>query len=242
MDSKFSATKDPGDGMNRCVYVHDCIAIEGGGRGRMIQLIQNRWAPHLERAHGVRLVGVWATVGSTAAWPEIRAHWEMDDWEHCARAQRGQYPMEERDVYLTELWNQALEYRQGGRSMLLHPAPFSPDLAAIRAERISGDLILHEDVRSRPGRMGDYHAALQREYLPLAQARGLRLLGAYEHALVPNTGVNLWALPSWKHWQLLMEAETDDRELAQWTVRQGEWLADLDGFLVAAPPVVALRT
>jgi hypothetical protein len=138
--------------MNERVYVHECIAIEGGGRGRMIDLIRNRWAPHLARDHGVRLVGVWATVGSTAAWPEIRAHWEMDDWAHFARAQRGQYPMEERDVYLTELWNQALEYRHGGRSLLLRPAPFSPDLATIQAERITGDLIFHEDVRSLPGR------------------------------------------------------------------------------------------
>jgi hypothetical protein len=150
--------------------------------------------------------------------------------------------MEERDVYLNELWNQALQYRHGGRSLLLRPASFSPDLATIVAERITGDLIFHEDVRSLPGRMVDYHAALRDEYVPLANARGLRLLGAYEHALVPNTGINLWVLPSWAHWQSLMEAEPDDRELAAWTRRQGEWLADIDGFLVAVPPAEALRT
>ena len=228
--------------MNHRVYIHASIAIEGGGRGRMIDLIRTRWAPHLARTHGVRLVGLWATVGSTAEWPEIRVHWEMDDWEHFARAQGGQYPMEERDVYLTELWNQALAYRQGGRSLLLRPAPFSPDLAAIQADGITGELILHEDVRSLPGRMTAYHAALRDEYLPLAHARELRLLGAYEHALVPNTGINLWTLPSWEHWRSLMEAETGDAELAAWTLRQGEWLADIDGFLVAVPPAEALRT
>lgn len=228
--------------MNERVYIHETIAIEGGGRGRMVDLIRTRWAPHLARDHGVRLVGVWATVGSTAAWPEIRVHWEMDDWEHFARAQRGQYPMEERDVYLTELWNQALAYRHGGRSQLLRPAPFAPDLAAIQAGGIAGELILHEDVRSLPGRMTAYHAALRDEYVPLAHARGLRLLGAYEHALVPNTGINLWALASWEQWRSLMEAEPADTELAAWTLRQGEWLADIDGFLVAVPPAEALRT
>ena len=90
--------------------------------------------------------------------------------------------------------------------------------------------------------MADYHAALHDEYVPLAEARGLRLLGAYEHALVPNAGINLWALRGWEHWQSLMEAEPEDRELAAWTMRQGEWLADIDGFLVAAPPEKALRT
>ena len=113
------------------VCIHERIDIEGGARGKMIDLIRTRLAPHMERSYGVRLLGVWATVGSTAEWPEVRVHWEMDDWEHFARAQRGQYPMEERDVYLTELWNQALEYRQGGRSLLLRPAPFSPDSHAI---------------------------------------------------------------------------------------------------------------
>jgi hypothetical protein len=224
------------------VYIHERIAIEGGGRGRMIEMIRTRWAPHLARRYGVRLLGVWATVGSTADWPEVRVQWEMDDWDQFAAAQAGQYPMEERDVFLTELWNQALDYRKAGHSMLLRPAAFSPDVAGIAAESIAGDIVLHEDVRSRPGRMADYHVALQSEYLPLAESRGLRLLGAYEHALLPNVGLNLWVLRDWPHWQSLMESEPDDTELAAWTDRQGEWLADIDGFLVAVPPSGALRT
>lgn len=228
--------------MNECVYIHECIPIEGGGRGRVIELLRSRWAPHLARSYGVRLVGVWAEVGSTAAWPQVRVQWEMDDWEHFARAQAGRYPMEERDIYLAEIWNQALEYRRGGHSMLLRPAPFSPAVAKIESEQLVGDVILHEDVRSQPGRMREYHAALESEYLPLADARGLRLVGAYEHALVPNTGLNLWALRGWDHWQSLMEAEPDDDELREWSDRQGEWLTDIDGFLLAAPPAGALRT
>jgi len=228
--------------VNDCVYIHESIPIEGGARGRLIELLRTRWGPHLERDHGVRLVGAWATVGSTAEWPEVQVHWETDDWEQFARAQAGQYPMEERDVFLTELWNQALDYRKGGHSMLLRAAPFSPDVATIAAEAIAGEIVLHEDVRSLPGRMADYHTALQSEYLPLAEARGLRLLGAYEHALLPNIGLNLWVLRDWAHWQTLMESEPDDAELAAWTDRQGEWLADIDGFLVAVPPAGALRT
>ena len=90
--------------------------------------------------------------------------------------------------------------------------------------------------------MGDYHDALRSEYLPLAEARGLRLLGAYEHALIPSVGLNLWSLQGWDHWQALMESEPDDTELSQWTEQQGEWLVDIDGFLVAVPPAAALRT
>lgn len=230
--------------MNNCVYIHERIPIEGGGRGRMIELIRTQWAPHVEHVSGVRLLGVWATVGSTAEWPEICVQWEMDHWDHFARAQANQYPMEARDVFLAGLWDQALEYRKGGHSMLLRAASFSPNVATIGAGEITGDVVFHEDVRSLPGRMGDYHAALESEYLPLAEARGLRLLGAYEHTLMPNIGVNLWALRGWEHWQELMEADSEERdhELREWTGRQGEWLADIDGYLVASPPAAALRT
>jgi hypothetical protein len=228
--------------VNDCVYIHERIPIEGGARGKMIEMLRSRWAPHLEREHGVRMVGAWATVGSTAEWPEVCVQWEMDDWDAFARAQAGQYPMEERDVYLAEAWNQALEYRVGGHSALLRPAPFCPDLATITADGIAGEVILHEDVRSRPGQMAAYHEALHSEFLPLAEARGLRLLGAYEHALVPNAGLNLWVLRGWEHWQGLMEAEPADAEWQAWTLRQGEWLADIDGFLVVPPPTGALRT
>jgi hypothetical protein len=135
-----------------------------------------------------------------------------------------------------------LEYRRGGHSLLLRPAPFTPDLATITADALAGEVVLVEDVRARPGRLADYHAALGSEHLPMAETRGLRLLGAYEHALVPNAGMNLWALRGWHDWQRLMETEPDDAELAAWTERQGEWLADIDGFLVVAPPAEALRT
>lgn len=228
--------------MNDCVYIHECIPIEGGARGKMIEMIRTRWAPHVERMYGVRLFGVWAEVGSTAAWPQVRVQWEMDDWDHFAAAQAGQLPMEERDVFVTDLWNQALEYRRGGHSSLLCPTAFSPDLAALAAGGIGGELVLHEDVRSLPGRMADYHAALEATYLPLAEARGLRLLGAYAHALAPNVGVNLWTIDGWERWQALMEAEPTDAEMREWSDGQGEWLEDIDGFLVAVPPAAALRT
>jgi len=228
--------------VNTRVYIHDIVAIEGGARGRMIEMIRSRWAPHMARVHGVRLLGVWATVGSTATWPEVRVHWELDGWDAFARAQSGQHPMEERDVFLTELWNQALEYRRGGHTMLLRPAPFCPDLAAIVANDIATEVILHEDVRSKPGRMRDYHAALQAEYLPVAEALGLRLLGAYEHAFRPNVGLNLWALRDWDHWQASMEQPAGSATTRAWNERQAELLADIDSFVVVAPPSTALRT
>jgi hypothetical protein len=220
------------------VYIHERVDIEGGGRGKFIELIRGAWAAHALERYGVRLAGVWATVGSTANWPEAHLLWEMDDWEHFARAQQAQYPLEDKDAFGTELWFQALEYRQRGAATLLEPATPGPERREARAA-----ICLYEDVRSRPGALGAYHEALVREYLAVAESRGLTLLGAFRCALRPNTGVNLWELRGgWDHWRELMESELSDPGVRQWLERSREWLEDIDGYALAAPPAQPLRT
>lgn len=224
------------------VYVHERIDIEGGARGKMIELIRKRIAPHMQRAFGVRLLGVWATVGSTGEWPEVRVQWEMDDWAHFARAEAARHPMEERDVFGLEMWTLALEYRKRGRSALLRSTAYSPDAAALRARSPAPQVILYEDVKARPGRLEAYHDALRKDGLPLLEKRGLSLVGAYAHALLPDTGINLWALRDWPAWTELMISEPSDRERRAWTDGLREWLVDLDGFLLVPPPEGLLRT
>jgi hypothetical protein len=220
------------------VYIHERIDIEGGGRGKLIELIRGDWAAHARERYGVRLAGVWATVGSTANWPEVQLLWEMDDWAHFARAQQAQYPLEDRDAFGTELWFQALEYRQRGTALLLEPASPGPERREVR-----GEIYLYEDVRSRPGALGAYHEALVREYLPVAESRGLTLFGAFRCALRPNTGLNLWELRGgWERWRELMESELSHPGGQKWLERSREWLEDIDGYALAVPPAQSLRT
>jgi hypothetical protein len=220
------------------VYIHERIDIEGGGRGKLIELIRGEWAAHARDRYAVRLAGVWATVGSTANWPEVQLLWEMDDWDHFARAQEAQYPLEDKDAFGTELWYQALEYRQRGTATLLEPAAPGPERREARAQ-----ICLYEDVRSRPGLLPAYHEALASEYLPVAESRGLTLFGAFRCALRPNTGVNLWELRGgWDHWRELMESELSHPGAQKWLARSREWLADIDGYALAAPSAQALRT
>ena len=220
------------------VYIHERIDIEGGGRGKFIELIRGAWAAHARERYAVRLAGVWATVGSTANWPEAHLLWEMDDWEHFARAQQAQYPLEDKDAFGTELWFEALEYRQHGTALLLEPAAPGAERREARAE-----IYLYEDVRSRPGALGAYHEALVREYLPVAESRGLTLFGAFRCALRPNSGLNLWELRGgWHHWRELMESELSHPGVQKWLERSREWLEDIDGYTLAAPPAQPLRT
>jgi hypothetical protein len=225
------------------VYIYERIDIEGGGRGKFIELIRSAWAAHARERYAVRLAGVWATVGSTANWPEANLLWEMDDWSHFARAQQSQYPLEDKDAFGTELWFQALEYRQHGTALLLEPAALPAGTGGNGARAASGGIYLYEDVRARPGALDAYHEALGREYLPVARERGLELFGAYRHALRPNIGVNLWALSGgWDHWRELMETELTHPGVQGWQERCRAWLEDIDGYALAAPPEQALRT
>ena len=99
------------------VYIFERIAIIKGGRGKFIDLIRRRWAPQNEAKHGVHMAGLWATAGSTADWPEANVLWEYRDWTHFAQASQAQYPREDKDPFLNELWRQALEWRSGGVSV-----------------------------------------------------------------------------------------------------------------------------
>ena len=219
------------------VYIHERIEIEGGGRGKFIELIRGAWAEHARERYAVRLAGVWATVGSTANWPEAQLIWAMDDWDHFARARQAQYPLEDKDAFGTELWYQALDYRQRGTATLLEPGVGAAALDP------SASIYVYEDVRSKPGALGAYHEALAREYVAIAESAGLTLFGAFRCALRPNTGINLWALRGgWDRWREWIEGEFSNPALRKWLERSSEWLEEIDGYALAAPPAQALRT
>jgi hypothetical protein len=224
------------------VYIFEQVDIIGPGRGKLIELFRSGWARNAEVRYGVRLRGLWATVGSSAAWPEACWMWEMDDWEHFARAQAAQYPLEDKDPYGTELWRQALAWRSGGVSSLLVPAACTPTGAELAASGNSGQVYLVERLRARPGGLDAYHAALVSEYLATAATRGQRLVGAYADALRPNCGLNLWCFESWEHLRDAIATEATDAGARAWRRRGRELLEDSRGFLLAPPPQGLLRT
>ncbi len=224
------------------IYVFETIDVIGAGRGALIDRYQTGWGPHLEDEFGIRMVGVWATAGSTASWPEANVLWEMDDWEQFGRAQAARFPLEEKDPYGCELDRHALPLRAGSRHDLLIGTEFSPTRAQIHGDDGRGSVVLRENIRSQPGRLSEYHAAIETEYLPVATARGIGLVGAYTHSLRPNLGMNLWSFRDWAHVCETMETLPDNPERTAWTTRQESLLDDIEGWLLAAPPAGTLGT
>jgi hypothetical protein len=224
------------------VYIFENIDVIGAGRGELIEMVRSRWAPYLEEAFGVRLIGAWATVGSTAHWPEANALWEMDDWDHFARAQQARFPLEDKDSYGCELARHSLRLRSGGRRSLLVGASFSPDRARIVAEELAGPVVLQENAIALPGRLAEYAQAVEAEYLPLARERGLSLVGFYTQPLRPNRATSLWSFRSWDLVRDHMDSLATDAALAGWARRCEALLEDTQGWLLAAPPAGILRT
>jgi hypothetical protein len=217
------------------VYIFEQINIIGSGRGKFINSVRDYMAPHLENRYGVRLAGLWVTIGSTGAWPEADLMWEMDDWNQFGGVSDRQYPIEDRDPYLNEIWRQELAWRSGGKSSLLAPTPFSPSLAEFNAAG-PAHVFVYENVQTLPGKMAEYHAAMRSEYLPRAAEHGIRLMGAYEHAIRPNVGVNLWAFRDLDHWGRAMEDHYTQPAIQAWYRRCRDLLENLEGWtLINAP-------
>ena len=188
----------------------------------------------------MRLFGVWATAGSTANCGGEHPL-EMDDWDHFARAQQARYRSRTRTRRLrahAPLAPAPLRWR------VLAPVgtAFSPDRARVVAEGLAGPVVLRENATALPGRLDDYLKALETEYLPLARARGLALLGCFADVLRPNRALCLWSFRSWDHVRERMEALDADAELVRWSRRCEELLEDTEAWLLAPPPAGVLRT
>ena len=55
--------------------------------------------------------------------------------------------------------------------------------------------------------------------------------------------MNLWQLRGgWELWSELMESELSDPGVQKWRARSREWLHDIDGYALVAPPAQPLRT
>ena len=104
-------------------------------------------------------------------------------------------------------------------------------------------MVLRENATALPGRLDDYLKALETEYLPLACARGLALLGCFADVLRPNRTLCLWSFRSWDHVREAHGgARREDAELVRWSRRCEELLEDTEAWLLAPPPAGVLRT
>jgi len=206
------------------IVLQEIVAIDGGGKEAYLEGVAKRWAPYAEASRGMRLLWLGSTVGSTAAWPETMAFWELRDWRHYADVCARMYTESSDDEELREWWQAARELRLRSHSRTLVGLPFSPTLDDHLGQGIRSSAFAFTTYRIRPGRRAEFSNALE-STIAGESTRGRRLIGAYEVAFTNDLAYAIWAHPALAdiaaYEQSRSERPWNDRSCVSWSEHWG---------------------
>jgi len=115
--------------VNRKLYIHELIEIKGHNRARYMHHMTANWCPVARRERHMSCFGVWATVGSTGAWPQTVNMWELNGWKGlAANFEHELVGHGAQDPSLAEWWSVASELRSGGFDRIVAPERWSPTI------------------------------------------------------------------------------------------------------------------
>jgi len=229
---------------NRCVYIHEYIDIIGHNRARYMHHMTANWCPVAREQRRQLCFGVWGTVGSTGAWPEVVNLWELPGWEALADdfAHELASPAMQ-DPSLAEWWAQAAEFRRGGVDRILVPEPWSPTVTELTSDGVRGALYAHELVEVPPGGVRRFLDAVRDQGRPALEGEGLTLVGAHRVAMTSDfEAVLIWAIPSWAAWASVEQAwDGSGGPLGAWRREVAAQGARLRRTLLVDAPLSPLR-
>jgi len=202
---------------NGHLYLHETIHIIGTG-SEPYKRHTAAWAAR--RRHGGALVGIWQQSGSTGDWPRVVNLWEMDGWDGWAAILERQYAGEGQPADLRAWWTRMARWRSGGFDRILEPAAFCPTRQELIDGNVRGRACLQEVSTLRAGAADEYLDAVATRWLPVAERRGLRLIGAYRTAMRDTEAVILWSVPTFEDFTRHL---ADTRE---WTDEARKWRTD----------------
>jgi hypothetical protein len=203
--------------MNQKVYIHELIDVIGHNRARYMHHMTANWCPVGSAERNQRCFGVWATVGSTGAWPQVVNLWELDGWDGlAANFEHELVGRGAQDPSLAEWWAVAAELRRGGFDRIVVPETWSPTIEELTQSGVRGAVYAHELVSLPVGRSRGFLDALQVSGRSAVEAFGLRCVGAFRVAMSTDTeAVVIWAAPDLPTWAAF-ERAWDDGSLASW--------------------------
>lgn len=200
------------------VYIHELIDIIGHGRARYLHHMTANWCPIALEERNQLCLGVWATIGSTGAWPQVVNMWELDGWDglvanfaHETQGGRDQDPS------LAAWWEVAASLRRGGFDRIVLPTAWTPSVEELCAAGVRGEVYAHELYSVPPGASPDLLEAIGTEGRAAVEALGLRAVGAYDVAMVgQREAVAIWAIPDWATWAAFEQAWERGGPLDAW--------------------------
>ena len=229
--------------MNRKLYIHEFIDIIGHNRAHYMHHMTANWCPIGRKERNMNCFGVWATVGSTGAWPQVVNMWELNGWKGlAANFEHELVGHGAQDPSLAEWWSAAAELRRGGLDRIVAPERWSPTIDELTKAGVSGAVYAHEIVRCPIGGARAFLDALAETGRPAVEELGLQCVGAFRTVMGTDTeAIVIWALPSWEAWGRYEQA-WDGPQLAAWRARLTTLNADVQRTLMVDAPLSPMRT
>ena len=211
---------------NEKLYIHETIRISVRHRKQYLDHFCS-WGPITRKLYEMRCLGVWATVGSTDAWPEAIVMWELDGLDALTRMLSGEFAFLQRDDaeipdHDALFWGDAPDgvKATSGYDRLLSPSARTPTLEAALAEGVTGIGYHHEIARVRPTCAPEFLSLYDEHWRPFLEDLGMRLVGTYRTLLKNDSeALALWALPEWSCWAALERALAAAPEARDWRRR-----------------------
>ena len=204
--------------MNDKVYIHELVDIIGHNRAKYFQHITANWSPIGQAERDQLCFGVFGTVGSTGAWPEVVNIWELDGWDGLAENFRHEFSHDTlQDPSLSDWWAAAASLRRGGVDRIIVPAPWTSPVTDLVAAGVKGEVYAHELITLPPGRAPELLDAVEATGRAACEALGFTLVGAFRVAMVNDTeAILLWAIPDWPTWARFEQEDTATGALRAW--------------------------
>jgi hypothetical protein len=210
------------------------------------------WCPVAREERNQLCFGVWGTVGSTGAWPEVVNLWELDGWDGLVGNFEHEFTHATlQDPSLSEWWSVAASLRRGGVDRIVVPEPWTRPIDELVADGVKGELYAHELVTVAPGRVRELLDAVHELAVPAYAELGLTNVGAFRVAMVNDSeAILIWAIPDWPAWAAFEQtwlgggggAALDGGPLTRWRTTTLALGADWRRSLLVDAPLAPLRT
>jgi hypothetical protein len=207
---------------NAKLYLHETIHIIGTGS----EAYKRHTGERTPQGPAGALVGTWQQSGSTGDWPRIVNLWEMDGWAGWGQILEYQYAGTGQPAGLSKWWSEAAKHRSGGFDRILEPAPYCPTREELIRRKVRGRACIQEIATVVPGAADAYLEAVEAHWLPVAESRGLTLVGAWRTAMRDTEAILLWSLPTLADYVRHLSDFARAQETREWSTRARLWRTD----------------
>lgn len=190
------------------LYLHETIELGSGGSEEFGERFTALYHPMMEQL-GARLFALWEATPYNGNWPQITIIWEIDAFADYARIGKAQARGGSHGATAAEWAAYLSGIGAHGEGRIMYAAPQNRNLAQLREEGFTAELVIQEVMQTKPGRQDDYIRELERLYVPWSESTGKRWLGSFTTTFRFNEVIHYWALdggwdcfenhyPSWK--------------------------------------------